>query len=37
MDTLAQVMDDMLYAIGGFNGVTTIFQVECYDPSADEW
>ena len=27
----------MVFAIGGFNGVTTIFNVECYDPQADEW
>ena len=33
----AQVIDDMVFAIGGFNGVTTIFNVECYDPQADEW
>jgi len=32
-----QVIDDMVFAIGGFNGVTTIFNVECYDPQADEW
>jgi len=31
------VIDDMVFAIGGFNGVTTIFNVECYDPQADEW
>lgn len=27
----------MIFAIGGFNGVTTIFNVECYDGSTDEW
>jgi len=27
----------MVFAIGGFNGVTTIFNVECYDSTADEW
>jgi kelch-like protein 10 len=32
-----QIIDDMLFAIGGFNGVTTIFNVECYDINADEW
>ena len=33
----SQVIDDMVFAIGGFNGVTTIFNVECYDPQSDEW
>ncbi|XP_025096649.1 uncharacterized protein LOC112565418 [Pomacea canaliculata] len=32
-----EIIDDMLFAIGGFNGVTTIFNVECYDINADEW
>lgn len=27
----------MVFAIGGFNGVTTIFNVECFDASTDEW
>ena len=27
----------MIFAIGGFNGVTTIYNVECFDPSSDEW
>ncbi len=34
---LFQVIDDMIFAIGGFNGVTTIYNVECYDPNTDEW
>ena len=34
---LLQVIDDMIFAIGGFNGVTTIFNVECYDEKLDEW
>jgi kelch-like protein 10 len=32
-----QVIDDMVFAIGGFNGVTTIFSVECFDAATDEW
>lgn len=32
-----QVIDEMVFAIGGFNGVTTIFNVECFDASTDEW
>lgn len=32
-----QVIDDMIFAIGGFNGVTTIYNVECYDSTSDEW
>ena len=32
-----QVIDEMIFVIGGFNGVTTIFNVECYDSRADEW
>ena len=32
-----EVIDDMVFAIGGFYGITTIYNVECYDPSADEW
>lgn len=31
------VIDDMIFAIGGFNGVTTIFHVECYDEKTNEW
>lgn len=27
----------MIFAIGGFNGVTTIYNVECFDPTTDEW
>ena len=34
---VVQVIDDMIFAIGGFNGVTTIFNVECYDGTTDEW
>ena len=34
---LTQVIDEMIFAIGGFNGVTTIFNVECYDGTTDEW
>ncbi|CAF5087094.1 unnamed protein product, partial [Rotaria sp. Silwood1] len=31
------VVDDYLFVIGGFNGVTTIFNVECFDDLAEEW
>ena len=34
---VTQVIDDMIFAIGGFNGVTTIYNVECFDPSSEEW
>ena len=26
-----------MFTIGGFNGVTTISNVECYDDTTDEW
>ena len=32
-----QSIDDMIFAIGGFNGVTTIFNVECFDGTTEEW
>jgi Kelch motif. len=32
-----EVIDDMVFAIGGFNGVTTIYHVECYDQKTNEW
>ncbi|KAI8422351.1 hypothetical protein MSG28_006213 [Choristoneura fumiferana] len=32
-----EVIDDMIFAIGGFNGVTTIYHVECYDERTNEW
>lgn len=32
-----EVIDDMIFVIGGFNGVTTIFRVECYDGKHNEW
>lgn len=32
-----KVLDDMIFAIGGFNGMTTIFNVELYDGTTDEW
>ncbi|KAL1498288.1 hypothetical protein ABEB36_009109 [Hypothenemus hampei] len=31
-----EVIDDMIFAIGGFNGVTTIYHVECYDEKTNE-
>ncbi|GIY24298.1 kelch-like protein 10 [Caerostris darwini] len=27
----------MIFVIGGFNGVTTIFHVECFDERTEEW
>lgn len=33
----AVALDDMLFAIGGFNGTTTIPYVECYDDTTNEW
>lgn len=30
-------MDDMIFVIGGFNGVSTIFHVECFDEHTGEW
>ena len=32
-----EIIDDLIFAIGGFNGVTTIFHVECYDKKSCEW
>lgn len=32
-----QIIDDMIFAIGGFNGVSTIFNVECFDDNKNEW
>jgi len=32
-----EVLDDMIFVAGGFNGVTTIAQVECYNDRTDEW
>ncbi len=32
-----KVLEGYVFAIGGFNGVTTIFLVECYDAERDEW
>nr|CAD7452780.1 unnamed protein product [Timema tahoe] len=31
-----EVIDDMVFAIGGFNGVTTIYHVECFDEKTGE-
>ena len=33
----AVVIDEMIYAIGGFNGSSTIASVECFDGETDEW
>jgi len=32
-----EVIDDMIFCIGGFNGVTTIYHVECFDERTNEW
>jgi kelch-like protein 10 len=32
-----EVIDDMIMAIGGFNGVVTISNCEAYVPEANEW
>lgn len=32
-----EVMDDMIFAMGGFNGVVTISHTECYDPEQNTW
>lgn len=31
------VVDDLLFVVGGFNGFTTTFNVECYDEKTEEW
>lgn len=32
-----EIIDDMIFATGGFNGVVTISHSECYVPGTDEW
>lgn len=32
-----EVVDDLLVVVGGFNGFTTTFHVECYDENTNEW
>ncbi|EHB02827.1 Kelch-like protein 10 [Heterocephalus glaber] len=32
-----EVVDDLLFVVGGFNGFTTTFNVECYDEKTEEW
>lgn len=32
-----EIIDNMIFAIGGFNGVVTISHTECYQPENDEW
>ncbi|KAL1465988.1 hypothetical protein MTO96_026960 [Rhipicephalus appendiculatus] len=32
-----QVIDDLVFAIGGFNGQSTTNLAECYDPVTDQW
>lgn len=32
-----EIIDDMIFAMGGYNGVTTTYQVECYDEKTNEW
>ena len=35
--SIRQVLDGMIFILGGFNGVTTIYNAECYNGSFDEW
>ncbi|UYV74625.1 KLHL10 [Cordylochernes scorpioides] len=32
-----QVVDDLVFAIGGYNGDTIVCQVECYDDRLEQW
>lgn len=32
-----EVIEDHLFVVGGFNGITTTYNVEYYDASTDEW
>ena len=32
-----EIIDDMIFAIGGFNGVSTTCHVECFDDKTNEW
>uniref|UniRef100_A0A8C9WW43 Kelch like family member 10 n=1 Tax=Sander lucioperca TaxID=283035 RepID=A0A8C9WW43_SANLU len=32
-----EVLDDQVFAVGGFNGYTTTYNVESYDATTDEW
>lgn len=32
-----EVIDDLLFCIGGFTGTSTTFNVECYDQKTNEW
>lgn len=32
-----EVMDDMIFAMGGFNGMVTIAHTECYDAEQNTW
>ncbi|CAF4954551.1 unnamed protein product, partial [Rotaria sp. Silwood1] len=31
------IIDDYFFVIGGFNGVTTVFNLECFDDLTQEW
>ena len=31
------VLNRLLFAVGGFDGVNRLSSVECYDPERDEW
>lgn len=31
------VVEDLLFVMGGFNGFTTTFGVECYSSKTNEW
>ena len=32
-----EIIDDMIFAIGGFNGFNTTYHVECYDEQSNKW
>lgn len=32
-----EIIDDMIFAIGGYNGISTMYHVECYDEKTNEW
>lgn len=32
-----EIIDDMIFAIGGFNGLATIAHTECYDADRNQW
>lgn len=32
-----EVLEDRLFVVGGFNGFTTSYDVECYNATTNEW